>query len=350
MAKQPKWKAKQKKQSERNARRDQARQEAFDDAAMQIIYYPPTLIDEMCAPDKNTVIFKGMTPKIAEYLMPETQEITLFPLSDFYTEIPINGKVLKIRWVPFESPVSPSATFRYCRKTTEDYFKNEVARQNSPIDAKAELKRIFDFSSYSAEDAFATLYVRYGDVYAMGFIYRNKDGKSIYLSPYHISLVELRTKDAQLYIECDTALQYLKKYVYVIQHLVALYLTGEEIPAIPASIAGIKPVDILPRPDGGDHSYRRPKHECAGQPKCIAYIRYDAIGAKVRISNSSRDYSMNWWIVSGHLRHYTDGKVVEIPPYIKGDKECPEAQRALEEFKQGFDRIKYYHLVARRAK
>lgn len=346
-----KFKAKQKKQAARNARREQKIKDSVDDAMMQLLYYPGTLIDEKCMPDKNTIIFKGLTEEIVDLLAYKSSEITSFPLEDFYTEIKANnGSVFKLHWVPFESPVDRFSVYHFCRKNCQLYIQEEAEFRKAKIDQNWTLNEVFGFDKFSPDSLLATVYISYEDIYSIGFVMSDLKSRTSYLGMYHISYYKYKETNPELFDKYCYAMDNIGKSLLTIQKIVTLYLNGEELPKLPILIDdSAKP---RPKPDLDDtrHHNPTPKPEKPSEPSCVAYIRYDAIGGKVSISNSSREYSMKWWIVSGHPRHYKNGKVSKIPPYIKGDKDDPDAQRALEEFKNGFNRIKYYHLVARKPK
>lgn len=346
-----KFKAKQKKQAARNARREQKIENAINDAKIQITYYPGTLIEEKCAPDKDSVIFKGMTKEIVDLLNYNSSEITSFPLQDFYTEVKTkDGSILKLRWVPFECPIDRFAIYHYCRRNCQIFIEESSESLGKGIDHNAVLNEVFGFDKFSPDSFVATVYISYKDVYSMGYVMSDFKSKSIYLGMHHISYYQYKKTNPELFDKYYYAMDDIGKIILTIQKIVALYLNGEELPKLPISIDSSAKPRPKPNLDDTRHNNPTPRPEKPSEPSCVAYIRYDAIGGKVSISNSSREYSMKWWIVSGHPRHYKNGKVSKIPPYIKGDKDDPDAQRALEEFKKGFNRIKYYHLVARKPK
>lgn len=345
-----KYKEKQKKQAERSKRHGEKIEKAVKDAYEQLLYYPGTLIEEKCSPDKNTVIFKGMTEQIARFLIKDDNDVVDFPLTDFYAEVPIpNSGILKIRWTPFNPEFDKFSVYQLAR----DNYKQLLREKFNGLSEKllnASLNETIGFGNLSADCVLSTIYVSFEDVYSISFLITDGKTTSLYHDSWHISCLSLEETNPELFEKCSHYLGEGGRYAFAIQYIVSMYLNGEEIPKLPVNISGNRKPNPKPLPNDSSSNSRPHKPAEPTEPNCVAYIRYDALTGKVSISNSSREYSMKWWIVSGHRRHYADGRVVEIQPYIKGDKDDPQAQRALEEFKNGFRRIKYYHLVARKAK
>lgn len=364
-----KTKARQKKKALRKAQSLQKKEKRLDDALMQIVYYPGSLIEEKCTPGKDTIVFKGMTTQIArsfkEYMseewedestIPDSETISSlesfqspFPLNDFYAEIQTDtGSKLRMRWAPFEAPVSSADCLLLCRECYYATFKDEAIKRNANVNVRAEVNRISGLDKIQADDAYATIYMEYKGIYTIGYLFLNADSMTHIIRPKHISQFELESKNVDLFKEYTKVAESLQTCAFAIQYIVKRYLNGIELPKLP--ISGEGKAEPEPKAQAKKHETESHSAKTPTEPKCIAYIRYDASDGKISISNSSREYSMKWWIVSGHRRHYSNGKIVEIPPYIKGDKNDPDAKRALSEFKSGFNRIKYYHLIARKSK
>lgn len=322
------------KQEQRRLEAEQARKKLeIEKAKKRIFSESENLYEHQLPPTKNTVIFKGMTIPIADALTNQAASLTSFPLEDFYAEIPIrDGKALKLHWRPFENEERKKAARTYIMSAAYD---------------QANHRRVH-FYDFPLEAMIGEIYHEYDSVPCVSFVIFDKNtmsGNTIGI--LSSALVDLYNKDKTRYDEHMHISNHLEHFSFAIQYLVNAYLTGEEIPSFPELKASKDPASDS-RPSSPT---RKPAKPQAKDPQeCVAYIRYDVENGEITISNSSRQYEMSWWIVSGHKRHYKTGKISDVQPYIKGDKENPDAQRALQEFKDGMQRIKYYHLIARRSK
>ena len=66
-----------------------------------------------------------------------------FPLNDFYAEIQTDtGSKLRMRWVPFEAPVSSADCLLLCRECYYATFKDEAVKRNANATVRAEVNRI----------------------------------------------------------------------------------------------------------------------------------------------------------------------------------------------------------------
>lgn len=348
-----KLKSKIKKQTERNANREKKINDGILEALKQVSFYPGTLIDEMCAPDKDTIVFKGMTEAIADFLNANSSKNTkALPLTDFYAEAKTNdGRLVKIRWVPYDASFDRHAIYHFGRRQCLECIKEQTERLGHEFNTRGgnyALNQIFHYDKFTPDSLIATVFVTIDDAHSIGFILSDSRGANLYLSTYHVSMLELRDKRPEQFDNYYYMLENIQNYVFGIQYVVSLYLSGEELPKLPANFSA--PDDTKPQReyDNSSHSSAKPKKP--SEPSCVAYIRYDAIDGKVCISNSSHEYAMKWWVITGHKRHYQSGKISDVRPYIKGDKDDPEAQKALAEVIAGQNRIKYYQLIARKSK
>lgn len=322
------------KKAKADAQKRQAQKQfELEQAKKRIITESDTLYAKQLPPTKDTVIFKGMTIPIADALTSQAALLTSFPLGDFYTEIPIReGKTLKLHWRPFESEERKKAARTYCLGAKHDAANNcDIHVSNFPLEAMI-----------------GEIYHEYDRTFGVSFVIFDKEimtGNTIGIMS--TSAIDLYNRDRLRFEDFMHVSNHLEHFSFAIQYLVNAYMTGEEIPSFPELKASKDPASDS-RPSSPTRKSAKP------QPKdpqeCVAYIRYDVEDGEITISNSSRQYEMSWWIVSGHKRHYKTGKISDVQPYIKGDKEHPDAQRALQEFKDGMQRIKYYHLIARRSK
>ena len=322
------------KQEQKRLEAEQAQKKLeIEKAKKRIFSESENLYEHQLPPTKNTVIFKGMTIPIADALASQALSHVSFPLEDFYAEIPIrDGKTLKLHWRPFENEERKKAARTYIMNAKYDQADHRHVRCNDfPLEAMV-----------------GEIYHEYDSVPCVSFVVFDKNtfsGNTIGI--LSSALVDLYNEDRARYDEHIHVSNYIELFSFAIQYLVNAYMTGEEIPSFPELKTSKEPASDS-RPSSSTRKSTKP------QPKdpqeCVAYIRYDVEDGEITISNSSRQYEMSWWIVSGHKRHYKTGKVSDVQPYIKGDKENPDAQRALQEFKDGMQRIKYYHLIARRSK
>ena len=322
------------KKAKADAQKRQAQKQLeHERAKKRIISESDALYEKQLPPTKDTVIFKGMTIPIADALTSQTAQLASFPLGDFYTEIPIReGKTLKLHWRPFESEERKKAARAYLLGAKRDAANDcDIYVSNFPLEAMI-----------------GEIYHEYNGVFGVSFVIFDKEimaGNTF--GVISTGAIDLHNRDRLRFEGFMYVSNNLEHFSFAIQYLVNAYLTGEEIPSFPELKASKDPAS-----DSGPSSpTRKPAKPQPKDPQeCVAYIRYDVENGEITISNSSRHYEMSWWIVSGHKRHYKTGKISDVQPYIKGDKENPDAQRALQEFKDGMQRIKYYHLIARRSK
>ena len=331
-------------------KRENERVKAFARNEDLLVNLPKSYFEELLAPSKDCVIFKGLTQNIADKLLVAfredsensgfTEDFVKFdslPLSNFYAEIPLNNhQTVKIHWMPYTSPISKKEFHAYMkRKQTYDLKSRERIPTVDRVD-------------FIEDEIYATIVIEYRGLYFYShFFYSPRLRRMNAAGIYSNYMIDVFHNNRQAFDDYMANCRTFEYYILVIQHLVRIYLEGEEIPKIASKI-------IDGRHDDGNtdnrHRETTPAKPSKDPTECIAYIHLDAGNGKLTISDSSRAYSMKWWIVSGHLRHYANGKVIEIPPYIKGDKDDPDAQKALAEFVEGFKRVKYYHLIARTPK
>lgn len=309
-------------------------------------------------PDENAVIFKGLNMKVLEELKPVlvANAYDHTALSNFYTEFKNDkGKTVKVRFANPMAPCSPSDLLLFIK----DFYKD---RRRGGWDVEDTLEILSDCD----ENSFlATFFIEYEGLITMGYTVGTKHGivHSILVDTANVldSLKaeatahskHQKSKKEQDKVELDRihakntlfeAMCVLGLYsIYAIQYIVCCYLEGKKLPKLAIGSDSV----TTPKTPRSSHASSAQKGPADKDPNnCVAYIYYDCKDGSVSISGS-RNYSMRWWIVSGHKRHYLSGKIVDIPPYIKGDKDDPDAQRALKVFTETHQRIQCYKLVRR---
>ena len=70
---------------------------------------PNCFFEAKLAPQKDTIIFRGMTAEIAEKFSCTWRHSLQFPLEDFYAEVPQAGRMLRIHWMPYDADVPKKA-------------------------------------------------------------------------------------------------------------------------------------------------------------------------------------------------------------------------------------------------
>lgn len=312
-------------------------------------------------PDDDTVIFKGLSTKILDELKTTvtSNDYSFTALQNFYTEFKNEkGKTVKVRYMKPMAPYSPSDLLILMK----DIYKarNQYSNEAS-VDTLEMLKKC-------DEDSFlATFFIEYDDEITMGYIMTDHEGaiqgiivdtadvvksveaETIATNKYkrsqkeqdRIELSKIHAKNALFEAMCILGLY----AIYSVQYIICCYLKGEKLPKLDIPEPNSDPTSKTSRPSRTPSAQKDP----AGKDpnNCVAYIYYDAKDGSVTIGGN-RNYSMRWWIVRGHQRHLQSGDVVQVTPYIKGDREDPDAQKALREILSGIERIKYYQLIARR--
>ncbi len=348
-----KFNAKLKKAKAEAAKKQAESRNSFEIAKRIVAEESENLYPTAVKPTEESVIFRGMTLEVTDALIAQADEMVDFPLADFYLEVPTKrGKRLKIHWKPVGSN-RRGAIRTYLmgqHKDIYEYFN----------------KTTLHVCSFPEENVIAEIWHEYDGIYGVSFAVINRNEKEITIptakslgaDTHHStvltpgcdvfsilseSAVEAHAKHHAKYEEYMEAISNIGATCKVAQFLVSKFLSGEEIPSIPGLIM----------PEREPATTTNPKHSSSPKSKKepekhIAYIYYDAEAGDVIISNSSRHYEAKWWIVRTHKRHLPSGKITTIPPYIKGDRDDPDAQKALAEVLSGIERIKYYQLIARR--
>ena len=360
------------KEAARKQAKLEERKKACQRAEKALSALPDSVIAEKIKPTASTVIFKGMTAELAEMIDREKDIMKLvFPLNDFYAEIkePL-GHTLKIHYVPFESPASRGDTFHYCR-----YLMGvKMSRNDTIVKIDVGDQIMSSARDITPDDLIATIYLEYEGNYSLCFVWHNPYSEvccaqgvvsetvgQLCRSLQEMSKELVRKEKAGIedpvlcdkFLAAHTRLEVINHqknvvidYVCAIQSVVETYLTGGTLPKLDVQPKK-KPVNPKPKPSPAPH--KEPKEPSAKDPaECIAYIHYETESGTLVINKSTKNYSMKWWIVSGHSRHYKSGRVTEIEPYIKGDKDSPEAQKALEVFKGGYQKIRTFQMRAKR--
>ena len=311
-------------------------------------------LEKYLKPSKDTVIFKGLNEKVIECFHPLVGScvFNILALEDFYTEFKYRGETVKIRFMKPVYPCSPNNLLAYAKNEYRERVKDAES-------AKFVLERL---SKCSDNPFLATFFVECNGIISMSYVTENLQ------DPYKRFLVEIETTDVirmrknekniaskknrndRDEAELDKMKHFEETLIigglatYVVQYIVGCYLDGENLPKFDISESDLVPTPKAPR---SSHASSAPKEPTGKDPNnCVAYIYYDCNDGSVSISGS-RSYGMRWWIVSGHKRHYTSGKVIDVAPYIKGDKDDPDAQRALKVFTETHQRIQCYKLVKR---
>lgn len=346
-----KFNAKVKKAKTQSAKRAMQEQADYEAAKRIVVDDTEALYAGCVKPTEDSVIFKGMNIDIAEALILRADSMIEFPLRDLYLEIPTkNGKKLKIHWKPINNDMRRKAIKTYLTHTNRDpFFRQNVRVMNFSLDCIA-----------------AEVYYEYDSIYGISFAIINPKEKT-FNPPYEKvfgikgyepkkltpgcdfigivsqSAADIGHKNRARYEEFKDVVANVSIICKAAQYLVSRFIAGEEIPKLPG--LGLEKSESTRRnPTNSKPAKSKPKEP----EKHVAYIYYDVEAGDIVISNSSRHYTAKWWIVRGHQRHLPSGDVVQVTPYIKGDREDPDAQKALREILSGIERIKYYQLIARR--
>jgi len=349
------------------------RNKACKRAEAALASLPDSIIAEKLKPTASTVIFKGMSLELANLINQEKDVSKLvFPLNDFYAEIKEpEGHILKIHYVPFEGPASRTDIFHYCRQLMGGI---KFAANDNVFATDADVKsQVADGTRTLTPDVLiATVYLEYRGDYSLCFMWHNPEcqiscaqgvvsetmgGVCMDLQRLSKEIIKkeragvedpaIRCEFLAAKIRLDT-INYAKSFVATcvcaIQSAVETYLTGGTLPKL-----DVKPKKKPEKPNSIPTPRKVPSQPTAKNPsECIAYIHYESESGSLTINKSTKNYSMKWWIVSGHPRHYANGHVVDIQPYIKGEKDDPEAQKALEVFKGGYQKIRTFQMKAKR--
>lgn len=311
-------------------------------------------------PDDDTVIFKGLNTKVLDELKTTitSNDYSFTALQNFYTEFKNEkGKTVKVRYMKPMAPCSPSDLLILMK----DIYKGQNQYDNEDAVDILEMLKKCD------EDSFlATFFIEYDDEITMGYIMTDYEGaiqgiivdtadviksveaETIATNRYErsrkeedrIELSKIYTKNKLFEAMCILGLF----AIYSVQYIICCYLKGEKLPKLDISEPNSDSTSKTSRSSRTPSAQKGPADKDPNN--CVAYIYYDAKDGSVTIGGN-RNYSMRWWIVSGHKRHYISGKIVDIPPYIKGDKDDPDAQRALKVFTETHQRIQCYKLVKR---
>lgn len=346
-----KFNAKVKKAKTQSAKRAMQEQADYEAAKRIVVDGTEALYAGSVKPTEDSVIFKGMNIDIAEALILRADNMIEFPLRDLYLEIPTkNGKKLKIHWKPINNDVRRKAIKTYLTLGNRNPFlSHNVSVMNFSLDCIA-----------------AEVYYEYDNIYGISFAIINPKERTFnppYVKVFDIkgykpkkltpgcdlvgivsrSAADIGCRNRARYEEFKDVAENVGIICKAAQYLVSRFIAGEEIPKLPG--LGLEKSESTHRnPTNGKPAKSKPKEP----EKHVAYIYYDAEAGDIVISNSSRHYTAKWWIVRGHQRHLQSGNVVQVTPYIKGDREDPDAQKALREILSGIERIKYYQLIARR--
>lgn len=337
-----------KTQSAKQAMQDQADYEA---AKRIVVDSTEAIYASAVKPTEDSVIFKGMNIDIADALSLRADSMIEFPLRDLYLEVPTkSGKKLKIHWRPINNDTRRKAIKTYLtHENRSPFFCPNVRVMNFSLDCIA-----------------AEVYYEYDGAYGVSFAIINPKEKTV--DPHYNvlfgikghepkkltpgcdligimsqSVVELSRKYPARYTAFVEVTKNVGNICKATQYLVGRFIAGEEIPKLPG-LGMEKPESTHRNPTDSKPAKSKPKEP----EKHVAYIYYDVEAGDMVISNSSRHYTAKWWIVRGHQRHLANGNVTQVTPHIKGDREDPDAQKALQEILSGIERIKYYQLIARR--
>jgi hypothetical protein len=321
---------------------------------------PSSAYEPMLHHSADSVIFRGLSEKNIGVILKSRCALDDFipPMRDFYAEVPMkNGKTVKIRWVPFGG--------QFTKSEVRMYLKNQLSSTTLSDNSRG-------MAQYptSEDDIVATIYASYDDMATVGYAWMRDLTLGVVMLPCeneeklveegNILAKEIRDYGYQAPNETvqkafatrdkvkdfQRVKQLMGLYAVTIQRVVYLYLSGQELPRLD--------LPKRPRPEPGP---RPPRPNPPESPvvknavtKAIAYIYYDVDEGSLSISDAPKHYGAKWWIVSGHNRHYKNGKEVYIAPYIKGDRSDPNAIKALDEFVQGFRKIQTFQLLARKAR
>ncbi|MDO4730276.1 MAG: hypothetical protein Q4A96_03730 [Candidatus Saccharibacteria bacterium] len=342
-----KFNAKVKKAKTQSAKRAMQEQADYEAAKRIVVDDTEALYAGSVKPTEDSVIFKGMNIDIAEALILRADSMIEFPLRDLYLEVPTkNGKKLKIHWKPLNNDMRRKAIKTYLTHENHNLFVRVI--------------------NFSLDCIVAEVYYEYDNIYGISFAIINPKEKT-FNPPYEKvfgikgygpkkltpgcdligivsqSAADIGCKNRARYEEFKDVAENVGIICKATQYLVSRFIAGEEIPKLPG-LGLEKSASAHRNPTDSKPVKSKPKEP----EKHVAYIYYDVEAGDIVISNSSRHYTAKWWIVRGHQRHLSSGDVVQVTPYIKGDREDPDAQKALQEILSGIERIKYYQLIARR--
>ena len=317
-------------------------------------------LEELLKPTKDTIVFKGMNCKIANAFFsakPETEGTVRLCVGDFYLKTTTeNGTPVEIRLLPsfpsFDDSDFMPAVRAALRRKVGDNKKTiivEIADKKIEILGYIIVKYLdhyttsicaslgddefyfCDIDNYDSYD----LAKRQNRLYTRFFQGPNRSSVGEFYQ-VHNTTTEIADATTDAYWGLSAAM-----------HIVWLYLNGEEIPSLALDSARITPKDDFHPESCGYHEAKiENKSENKAAENAVAYIYFDAIDGTLTISGNHK-YHLKWWIVRGHDRHYASGKISTVEPYIKGDKDDPDAQRALEVFKESKKRIRCFKLIAR---
>ena len=318
------------KRIERN-RKATIQREAENRAILQMGSKSSDWFDKKIAPSKNTVIFKGMTLEIADRYSRTYHHDLQFPLEDLYAEVKTDLGTLKIHWKPFDMPAS--------RKAVRDYLNNSGLKTKSPL---------------KPEHILSTVYASVDGIYYIGNVIRADISPEITASSIIATVTESYSK---MVAECNSAPKEIAKIArrnkiddifsmiepitYTIQTFVSLFLNDDPIPDLGLDLSKSEKAET-------SHSISRTPKDSAPSNTHTASVYFDAETGKLVVGGGGKNYHMKWWIVSGHKRHMADGRIVNVQPYIKGDKTDPDAIKALDIFISAQKRVKCFKLVPKR--
>ena len=318
------------KRIERN-RKATIQREAENRAILQMGSKSSDWFDKKIAPSKNTVIFKGMTLEIADRYSRTYHHDLQFPLEDLYAEVKTDLGTLKIHWKPFDMPAS--------RKAVRDYLNNSGLKTKSPL---------------KPEHILSTVYASVDGIYYIGNVIRADISPEITASSIIATVTESYSK---MVTECnstpkeiakiarrnkiDDIFSMIEPITYTIQTFVSLFLNDDPIPDLGLDLSKSEKAET-------SHSMSRTPKDSAPSNTHTASVYFDAETGKLVVGGGGKNYHMKWWIVSGHKRHMADGRIVNVQPYIKGDKTDPDAIKALDIFISAQKRVKCFKLVPKR--
>ncbi len=346
-----KFNAKVKKAKSQSAKRAMQEQADYEAAKRIVVDDTEALYAGSVKPTEDSVIFKGMNIDIAEALILRADSIIEFPLRDLYLEIPAkNGKKLKIHWKPINNDMRRKAIKTYLTHVNRDsFFSQNVRVMNFSLDCIAaevyyEYDNIYGLSFAIINPKERTINPPYEEVFGVkGYKPKKLTPGCDFIGFVSQSAADIGYKNRARYEEFRDVTRNVGIICKATQYLVSRFIAGEEIPKLPG--LGLEKPECTHR----NSTDSKPAKSKPKEPeKHVAYIYYDVEAGDIVISNSSRHYAAKWWIVRGHQRHLSSGDVVQVTPYIKGDREDPDAQKALREILSGIERIKYYQLIARR--
>ena len=223
--------------------------------------------------------------------------------------------MLRIHWMPYDADVP--------KKAMRDYFMSK-----NIINLADNGNR--NIHSFAPSDIVGTIYVGIGNIYSVGYVIRIEETSSV---------LQIATESAASNNACDLFAD-VENISYTIQTFVALYMNGDPIPDLGITLETSTNVN-----NSKKTTTALPSPTAAANTDKTACIYYRVDSNQLEIGGGGKEYHLKWWIVCGHDRHLLNGNVVHIEPYIKGDKDDPEAIKALAAFNAAKKRIRCFKLV-----